>query len=280
LKFKKIEENIFKIFMLASLILVILTLILIVATILIKGLSAINIKMITQTPKGGFYLGKEGGILNAIIGSLYLAGFSTLLSIFLSVPIVIFININLKNNSKISNLIRFLFDVMCGVPSIVYGAFGLIIMQFFGLKASLIGGVITVTLLILPIMCRSIDEVARRIPLELLESSYALGATRYETSKHVVLKYIFFGFITALLISFGRGIGDAASVIFTAGYTDYLPYSLFRPVATLPLAIFFQLTSPIKEVQDRAYASAFILTAIILIISITIRLLSVKYKNK
>lgn len=280
MKFKKIEENIFKIFMLASLILVILTLILIVATILIKGLSAINIKMITQTPKGGFYLGKEGGILNAIIGSLYLAGFSTLLSIFLSVPIVIFININLKNNSKISNLIRFLFDVMCGVPSIVYGAFGLIIMQFFGLKASLIGGVITVTLLILPIMCRSIDEVARRIPLELLESSYALGATRYETSKHVVLKYIFFGFITALLISFGRGIGDAASVIFTAGYTDYLPYSLFRPVATLPLAIFFQLTSPIKEVQDRAYASAFILTAIILIISITIRLLSVKYKNK
>jgi len=81
------------------------------------------------------------------------------------------------------------------------------------------------------------------------------------------------GILTAVLIAFGRGIGDAASVIFTAGFSDYIPYSLLRPAATLPLAIFFQLGTPFPEVQERAYASALILTIIILIISIVSRLL-------
>ena len=83
------------------------------------------------------------------------------------------------------------------------------------------------------------------------------------------------------MLSFGRAIGDAASILFTTGYTDHLPTSLTQPTATLPLAIFFQLTSPIPEVQERAYASALILTLIVLIISILSRIFSIKYqKNK
>ena len=230
--------------------------------------------MITQTPKGGFYLGKEGGILNAILGSLYLAGGATILALLLSSPIVIYINIYLKKKSFFPVMIRFSFDVLTGVPSIVYGAFGMIIMHLFGIRASLLGGIITVALLILPIMCRAMDEVIKVVPEEMLESTYALGSTKLETSIKVVFKQTLPGILTAILISFGRGIGDAASVIFTAGFSDYIPYSLFRPVATLPLAIFFQLTSPIPEVQNRAYASALILTLIILIISILARVLT------
>jgi phosphate transport system permease protein len=87
--------------------------------------------------------------------------------------------------------------------------------------------------------------------------------------------------VTAILLSFGRAIGDAASVLFTTGYTDNIPTSLSQPTATLPLAIFFQLSSPIQEVRERAYAAAVVLTAIILIISILARLYSRKYqKNK
>jgi phosphate transport system permease protein len=82
------------------------------------------------------------------------------------------------------------------------------------------------------------------------------------------------GLLTASLLAFGRGIGDAASVLFTAGYTDRLPTSLLRPVASLPLAVFFQLGTPVPEVQERAYASALVLTIIILTISLLARLLA------
>ncbi|MFA5783801.1 MAG: phosphate ABC transporter permease PstA [Phycisphaerae bacterium] len=270
---RKIEENIFKVLMIASTLVILLCLVMILAAIITKGLPAMNIAMITQTPRGGFYLGKEGGILNAIIGSLYLAGGATFLAILFSLPIVLFINVWAKKGSRTAAFTRFSFDVLWGVPSIVYGAFGFTIMLFFGLRASLLGGIITVALLILPIMCRAMDEVIRMIPKELLEASYSLGATRLETAYKVVVRQAMPGILTAVLIAFGRGIGDAASVIFTAGFSDYIPSSLLRPAATLPLAIFFQLGTPFPEVQERAYASAFILTAIILIISILSRIL-------
>jgi phosphate transport system permease protein len=85
------------------------------------------------------------------------------------------------------------------------------------------------------------------------------------------------GIITAVLLAFGRAIGDAASVMFTAGFTDNIPHSITEPAATLPLAIFFQLSSPIPEVRERAYAAALILTFIILLISFTVRAISKRY---
>jgi phosphate transport system permease protein len=274
---RKIEERIFRGLMVFASLIILSILILIVGTVVIKGLPAMNLSMITQTPKGGFYLGKEGGILNAIIGSLYLAGGATLLTIFISLPIVLYMNVYAKKNSIFLTFARFSFDVMWGIPSIVYGAFGFTIMLFFGLRASLLGGMIAVAFLVLPIMSRAMDEVVRMVPAELLEASYALGATKLETAFKVVAKQALPGILTAVLIAFGRGIGDAASVLFTAGFTDYIPYSLLRPAATLPLAIFFQLGTPFPEVRERAYASALILTIIILIISIVSRILTNRF---
>ncbi len=270
---RRIEESLFKVLMIASTLIILSSLVLILATVVIKGLPAMDLAMITQSPKGGFYLGKEGGILNAIVGSLYLATGATFLAILISLPVVLYLNVYAKKGSRIASFTRFSFDVLWGVPSIVYGAFGFTVMLFFGLRASLLGGIIAVSLLILPIMSRAMDEVIRMIPRELLEASYSLGATKLETAFKVVVRQALPGILTAVLIAFGRGIGDAASVIFTAGFSDYIPYSLFRPAATLPLAIFFQLGTPFPEVQERAYASAFILTVIILIISIVSRIL-------
>jgi phosphate transport system permease protein len=274
---RKIEENIFKGLMLAATLMVISSLAIILLTIFIKGLPAINLAMITQTPKGGYYLGKEGGILNAIVGSIYLAGGATFLAILISLPLVLYLNVYAKRNSPLITFTRFSLDVLWGIPSIVYGAFGFTIMIFFGLRASLLGGIIAVSLLVLPVMSRAMDETIRMIPEELLDASYALGATKLETALKVVIKQASSGILTAVLIAFGRGIGDAASVIFTAGFTDSIPYSLLRPAATLPLAIFFQLGTPFPEVQERAYASALILTIIILIISIASRILSRRF---
>lgn len=274
---RKIEENIFKGLMITSTLIILSGLVLILITIVLKGLPAMNLVMITQTPKGGYYLGKEGGILNAIIGSLSLAGGATFLTILISLPVVLYLNVYTKKNSHLVAFTRFSFDILWGVPSIVYGAFGFTIMLFFGLRASLLGGIIAVSLLILPIMSRSMDEVIRMVPEELLEASYALGATRFETALKIITRQALPGILTAVLIAFGRGIGDAASVIFTAGFTDSIPYSLFHPTATLPLAIFFQLGTPFPEVQERAYASALILTVIILIISIVSRILTRRF---
>ena len=274
---RKIEESIFKGLMIISTLVILSSLVLILAVVIIKGLPAMNLAMITQTPKGGYYLGKEGGVLNAIVGSVYLASGATLLSILISLPVVLYLNIYAKKGAWIVTFTRFSFDVLWGVPSIVYGAFGFTIMLFLGLRASLLAGIIAVSLLILPIMSRAMDEVVRMIPGELLEASYALGATRLETALKVAVRQALPGILTAVLIAFGRGIGDAASVIFTAGFSDSIPYSLLRPAATLPLAIFFQLGTPFPEVQDRAYASAFILTVIILIISVASRILTRRF---
>jgi phosphate transport system permease protein len=255
---------------------VLLALLLILGTILWKSVPALSLSMLTRTPKGGFYLGKEGGILNAIVGSLELAVGATILAFLLSLPLALYLNLYKGPVSKTAAWTRFSLDVLWGVPSIVYGAFGFIVMLALGLRASLLAGMLTVALLEFPIMCRAIDEVLRLVPRELKEASDSLGATRFETAFRVFVRQAAPGILTGVLLAFGRGIGDAASVLFTAGFTDRVPTSLADPAATLPLAIFFQLGTPFPEVQQRAYASAAVLTLIILLISLAGRAMSRK----
>lgn len=277
---RKLEENIFKVLMVAATIIILGSLFMILVAVLKRGLPAMSWDMISKVPSGGFYLGKEGGLLNAIIGSLMLVIGSTALGLLIAIPIVIYINVYLPKKSFLADLTRLSADVLFGIPSIVYGAFGFTLMVYFGLKTSLLGGTIAVSLLITPILIRSMDEVARLVPKDLKDAALSLGATRFEIIK-VVLKQISPGITTAILLSIGRAVGDAASVLFTAGYTDSIPTSVSQPVATLPLAIFFQLSSPIKEVQDRAYAAALILTLIVLALSLAARYYSRKFsKNK
>jgi phosphate transport system permease protein len=186
-------------------------------------------------------------------------------------------NVYIYKYKKTINIIRFLLDLLWGIPSIVYGAFGFAIMILLGIRTSLLAGIITVTLFIIPIMIRAMDEVMKTVPSGLMEASLSLGSTKSETAYKIFFRQCIPGIVTAILLSFGRAIGDAASVLFTAGYTDSIPTSLSQPAATLPLSIFFQLGSPVLEVKQRAFASALILTIIILIISITSRLISKKY---
>lgn len=135
---------------------------------------------------GGFYIGGEGGFLNANLGSLYIVLASTLIGLIISIPVVFYLNVYLKPKSKFAAVARLAYDVLFGVPSIVYGAFGFTIMIWLGLRASLLGGIIVETLLVIPILIRTIDEVAKNIPRGMLESSYSLGATRLDTIGIVV----------------------------------------------------------------------------------------------
>jgi phosphate transport system permease protein len=272
---RHVTEAIAKALMVLSFTIVAGSLGLILWTVLVKGLPALTWDMVSQTPKGGFYLGKEGGILNAIIGSLYLAGGATLLALIFSLPMALYLETYL-GDSGWGRYARLALDVLWGIPSIVYGAFGFTIMLSLGMRASLLGGIIVLALLELPIMVRAMDEVIRRMPAELEQAAQALGSTRLEVAARVITRQMLPGIVTAVLLAFGRGIGDAASVLFTAGYTDRIPTSLMRPAASLPLAVFFQLGTPFKEVQQRAYASALILTFIVLAISLGSRWISAR----
>jgi phosphate transport system permease protein len=274
---QKIEEKIFKVLMILATYFILAVLAIIIYSIFEKGIRSLSWEILSQSPKGGYYYGKGGGILNAILGSLCLAFGATLLAFLIGLPVALYINVFLIRWKKAVAFIRFLLDLIWGIPSIVYGAFGFTMMIYLGLQTSLLAGIITVTLFILPIMIRSMDEILRTVPIGLMEASYSIGSNKSETAFKIFTRQTISGIITAILLSFGRAIGDAASVLFTAGYTDHLPNSLLEPVATLPLSIFFQLSSPVPAVQARAYASALVLTLIILVVSLFSRGLGKRY---
>lgn len=280
MKLKFIEERIANVLMVLATLLVVFFFGSIVWTIASTGIKSLSWEMITQLPGGGFYLGKEGGILNAIVGSLMIVGASTAIGLAISIPIVFYLNVYLRKGSRIAYWTRLSFDVLYGIPSIVYGAFAFTVMIFFGLKTSLLGGIIVITMLIIPIFVRSMDEVAYTVPQDLLQAAYSLGATKLETCK-VVLRQIAPGVATATLLSIGRAIGDSAGVLFTAGFTDNIPKALDEPAATLPLSVFFQLSSPIPEVRERAYAAALLLSIIVFVLSISGRIITSHFsKNR
>ena len=133
-KSKQYEELFFKILMVISMVIVFGVVFSVIWTIVSKGYKAISWEMVSQLPGGGFYIGKEGGFLNAIVGSLYIVGASTVLGLIISIPVVFFLNVYLKKSSKLAYIARLAFDVLFGVPSIVYGAFGFTIMVFLGLR--------------------------------------------------------------------------------------------------------------------------------------------------
>jgi phosphate transport system permease protein len=275
---KKLEERIAKSLMVLATLAVFAFVADILYTIVAKGLPSLSWEMVSKIPEGGYYNGGGGGVLNAIAGSVYVVAGSTFLGLLISIPVVFYLNVYLRRKSRFAYAARLAFDVLFGIPSIVYGAFAFSIMLYFGMKTSLGGGILVLTLLIVPIFIRSMDEVARQLPKDLLDASYALGATKFETIG-VVLRQIAPGIATATLLSIGRAIGDAAGVMFTAGFTDRIPTGLDQPAATLPLSVFFQLSSPSADVQDRAYASALILTLIVLVLSLAGRLLTARFSK-
>lgn len=258
---RQLEARIAHAVMLVMLGTVILGLLAILAVLIVKGAPSLTLEVLTQPPKGGYYAGGKGGILNAIEGSLLLALGGTALALVIGLPLALFLNAY-ADRSRLASFVRLTLDVLWGVPSLIYGAFAFALMLYIGLKASLLAGIITLGLVELPILARGMDEVLRLTPYELRHGALALGATRWELMP-LLIRQALPGLITALLLAFGRGIGDAAAVLFTAGYTDRLPSGLLQPVASLPLAVFFQLGTPYAAAQARAYAAALILTALV-----------------
>lgn len=263
---KFIEEKVVKALMWVSVLLVILVVASIVCTIFVKGFGSLSWDMVTKVPGRNWNTTDDGGFINAIWGSVIVVAPATLIAMVVSIPVVFYMNLYRRRSNWLSYVARLAYDVLYGIPSIVYGAFAFMIMVMVGMRASVLGGIIVSTLLIIPMFIRNGDEISKSVPDDMIDAAYSLGATKWETLK-VVVRQVLPGMATATLLAVGKAIGDAAAVMFTAGFSDSMATSLSSPTATLPLAIFNWVTMP-DPFPGRAYAAALVLTVIVLILSL------------
>ncbi len=263
---KFIEEKVVKALMWVSVSLVILVVASIICTIFVKGFGSLSWDMVTKVPGRNWNTTDDGGFINAIWGSVIVVAPATLIAMVVSIPLVFYMNLYRRRSNWLSYVARLAYDVLYGIPSIVYGAFAFMIMVMVGMRASVLGGIIVSTLLIIPMFIRNGDEISKSVPDDMIDAAYSLGATKWETLK-VVVRQVLPGMATATLLAVGKAIGDAAAVMFTAGFSDSMATSLSSPTATLPLAIFNWVTMP-DPFPGRAYAAALVLTVIVLILSL------------
>lgn len=263
---KFIEEKVVKALMWVSVSLVILVVASIICTIFVKGFGSLSLDMLTKVPGRNWNTTDDGGFINAIWGSVIVVAPATLIAMVVSIPVVFYMNLYRRRSNWLSYVARLAYDVLYGIPSIVYGAFAFMIMVMVGMRASVLGGIIVSTLLIIPMFIRNGDEISKSVPDDMIDAAYSLGATKWETLK-VVVRQVLPGMATATLLAVGKAIGDAAAVMFTAGFSDSMASSLSSPTATLPLAIFNWVTMP-DPFPGRAYAAALVLTVIVLILSL------------
>ena len=168
---KYIEEKFFQVLMWVAVITVMAFVISIIWTICVKGFGSISWEMVTSTPGKDWNTADDGGFLNAIIGSLIVVLPAMLIAMIVSVPVVFYMNLYRRRSNWLSYVARLVYDVLYGIPSIVYGAFAFMIMVAVGMRASVLGGIIVSTLLIIPMFIRSGDEISRSVPDDMIDAA-------------------------------------------------------------------------------------------------------------
>ena len=280
-KKKKLNQKIaFMIFRLMSM-LVIVILVTILSFIIYKGIGVISWDFLTKMPEEGM---TKGGIFPAIVGTMTLI----VGSIFFAFPIGVLSGIYINEYAKdgyLKKFIRMMTNNMAGIPSIVFGLFGMslfVITLKFG--DSILAGSLTLSLMILPIIIRTTEESLKAVDDTFRQGSYALGASKLKTIRKVVLPIAFPNIITGMILSVGRVSGETAPILFTvaAYFLPRLPHSIFDQVMALPYHLYVLSTSGtnMKESLPMAYGTALILVLIVLIINLTASFLRKYFGNK
>lgn len=237
-------------------------LILILGFILIKGVPHISWEFLSEAPTG---MGREGGILPIIVGTVYV----TLVSIIIATPIGVAAAIYFSEyakKGKLINIIRFFTEVLAGIPSIIFGLFGFsFFVVFLGMGWSILAGGLTLSMMILPTLIRSTEESLKTVPMSYREGSLSLGATKWETVRKVVLPCCKSGVLTGLILGIGRAIGETAALMLTIGGSLLMPLSVFDSTRTMALHLYTLASEGLSE--EKTYATAALLIVIVLIIN-------------
>ena len=249
--------------------LVVVILFLILGFIIIQGGKVISWDFLTEAPTDGM---TAGGIFPAIVGTLYLVLGSSLLSFPIGIMSGIYMN-EYATNGKVIRFIRIMTNNLSGVPSVVFGLFGMsLFVVTLGWGDSIIAGSFTLALMSLPLIIRTTEEALKSIDDSFRHGSLALGATKLQTIRRVVLPMAFPNIITGLILSIGRVSGETAPILFTvaAYFLPQLPGSIFDQCMALPYHLYVISTSgtDIEASRGMAYGTALVLIAIVLIVNL------------
>jgi phosphate transport system permease protein len=242
-------------------------LLVILAYLLKQGAGALSIDFFTNMPKP---VGEEGGgMANAIIGTLILIGIAS--AVGLPVGIGAGLYLAERRGTRLANWVRFLADVLNGLPSIVMGIFAWqFLVRPFGHFSALAGGA-AIGAMMIPLVTRTTEEMVRTVPQSLREAALALGYPRWRTSLQIVLRTALGGIVTGVLVAVARVAGETAPLLFTAFGNQFWSTNLTQPIAALPLQIFTYAISPYDDWHAQAWAGALVLIALVLIISVIAR---------
>lgn len=272
-------EKLFKIFINVIGFLSIVPVILILFFITVKGISAINFDFIFSMPTNGM---REGGIFPAIVGTIYL----TLGTILFAVPFGIFTGIYLVEYARESLLKRFInltIINLAGIPSIIYGLFGMaLFVIFLNFGSSILSGSLTLGIMCLPVIITAVREALLNVPNSLREASLALGATKWETTMKVVLPAASPGILTGIILSISRAAGETAPIMFTAVafYFPFLPTGVLDKVMALPYHLFVISTQVPNMPISNMYGTLFVLVFITVGFNLIGAFIRNIYKNK
>jgi phosphate transport system permease protein len=240
-------------------------LVIICGFLVIKGLPAISWSFLTEMPRDSM---TAGGILPCILGTLYLSLGTMAVAFPLGVASAIYLN-EYARPGRTLRLIRLGINNLAGVPSVVFGLFGLaFFVTFFGLGVSLLSGILTLSILVLPVIIGTAEEALKSVPQTYREASLGLGATKWQTIRLVVLPAAMPGMLTGAILGLSRVAGETAAIMFTAAvfFTPSLPTSLTDPVMALPYHIYVLATAgtDIAKTRPLQYGTALVLIVLVL----------------
>src|ERR1700726_2122633 len=242
-----------------TVVVVLLPLFAIFTYLIYKGIGSINLAFLTQTPKP---VGEPGGgMANAIVGSMVILSIASVLGVPLGIGAGIFLSEYGRN--RYGDIVRFISDVLNGVPSIVIGivAYGLVVLPQKHFSA-LAGGV-ALAIMMIPTIARTTEQMLLLVPQAIREAAYGLGVARWRTTLSITLRTATSGVITGVMLAFARGAGDTAPLLFTAFGNQYWNWKTDQPTAALSLQIFTYAISPFDEWHRQAWAGALVLIVLI-----------------
>ncbi len=252
---------------------------LIVVIIIQKGLPAINWQFLSDMPRQGM---RSGGIFPAIVGTIYLV----LGAIIFALPIGLLAAIYLSEYAKdnlLTRMIKLAIVNLAGVPSVVYGLFGLaLFVVFFKFGASILSGSLTLGIMILPIIITTSREALESVPYSFREASLSLGASKWQTIRHVVLPNAIPGILTGTILGLGRAAGETAPILFTvaAFYLPQLPKSIFEQAMALPYHLYV-ISTQVPNVDEKIrYGTALVLLALVLFMNLIAIIIRYQFRKK
>ena len=240
----------------------IIILLLILANIIINGVPHLSFSFLLEEPRK---MGKEGGIFSVIISTFYIVVLSTVFAAPIGVGASVYLTEYAKEGVLLK-IIRFGTESLAGIPSIIYGLFGYaFFVVFLNLKYSILSGALTLTLMILPTIVRTSEEAIKAVPQSYREGSLALGATKLQTIRKIVIPTAMPGVLTGLILGIGRVVGESAAVIYTAGSSLGIPNSIFRPGRTLSVHLYTLASEGLSK--GNTYATAVVLIILVFMIN-------------